>query len=298
MATQDIANRRVQTQTKNPTRTRDARMAQTALLYILPAFLAMALITFWPLIFQFWMSFTNYSNRNLRTDNLLLQMVGSFTGNPATYNSPEFLGLANYTGILFGELARVLSGFDFWRILLFNLVWTVVNLVFHVAIGVAIAILLNQDKLKFKRLYRALYIIPWAMPALVSAMVWRNMFDDQSGAVNQLMGAFGLADGTRWLQQVDAPFPWLPPFIQVPAGANPFLILFVFLLLLIAPYFLAWVRERWLKFTIVWIIGLQLFFWFALTPLLNLFAGASGQTIRLGLGELFPLAVCRRGITD
>jgi len=296
MATTGLTRDRVAAKQGTHAERQQARMARTAYLYILPAALLMLLITFWPLIYQLWMSFTNYSNRNLRTDNLILQMTGSFTGNPQ-YNSPEFIGLANYVGILFGDLASVLSGFDFWRILTFNLVWTAVNLVFHVAIGVGVAVLLNQEGFRGKRFYRAFYIIPWAMPALVSAMIWRNMFDDQSGAVNQLLASLGLPSGPRWLLEVNPPFPWIPPIIQVPGWANPFLFLFLFLVIFIIPYFFKWVRERWLKFTILWAIALEVIFLFVLTPVLNLFSGvfaspigAAAPNIVLGLGALFPLS--------
>ena len=75
--------------TKTPPRLRPANwpsesgdvILRTALLYILPAAIIMLLITFWPLIYQLWMSFTEYSNRNLRTTNVLLQMWGTMTGN-------------------------------------------------------------------------------------------------------------------------------------------------------------------------------------------------------------------------
>ena len=66
----------------------------------------MLLITFWPLIYQFWMSFTNFSNRNLRTDNLILQMIGTFTGNLKAHNSPAWVGLQNYISILNGDLGN------------------------------------------------------------------------------------------------------------------------------------------------------------------------------------------------
>lgn len=294
MATSGVAREQTAVKPKAHARDRQASMVRTAYMYILPAAVLMTLITVWPLIYQVWMSFTNYSNRNLRTDNLILQMVGTFTGNPA-YNSPDFVGLANYTGILFGGLAQVLSGFDFWRILLFNIIWTAVNLVFHVAIGVGIAVLLNQEGLKGKRFYRALYIIPWAMPALVSAMIWRNIFDDQSGALNQVARMVGLAGDTRWLQQLDAPFPWFPPIIQVPGWSNPYALMFIFVILFIIPYFFKWVRDRFILFTIIWFIGLELVFYFLLSPLMNLIggligAGADTSTIVLGLGALFPLS--------
>jgi ABC-type sugar transport system permease subunit len=126
-------------------------------------------------------------------------------------------------------------------------------------------------------------------------MIWRNMFDAQAGAINQLLAALGITEGVRWLQEVSAPFPWIPPIIQVPLWANPYLFLFFFLLLFFVPYLFRWVRERWLVFTVVWAIVLELIFFVLLTPLLNLLAGVlggnpAGNTIVLGLGSLFPLS--------
>jgi len=262
------------------------RIWRTAYLYILPAAIVMLLITFWPLIYQLWMSFTEFSNRNLRTDNLLLQILGSFAGDKAAHNSPAFIGLSNYLSVLNGSLSKVLTGFDFWRILLFNFVWTFINLFFHVSIGVAVAVLLNQDGLKLKRFYRSLYIIPWAMPGLVTAMIWRNMFDDQSGAINQLLRVFGLPGNNRWLQQIDPPIPWLPPFVRVPDGANPYLFMFILILLIIVPYFVRWVRQHWVPFTIAWWAALEVLF----VGLLPLLLKGGPQTTTIGLGSLFPMS--------
>jgi arabinogalactan oligomer/maltooligosaccharide transport system permease protein len=261
------------------------RIWRTAYLYILPAAIIMLLITFWPLIYQFWMSFTQFSNRNLRTDNLILQMLGTFTGDLAAHNSPAWVGIQNYLSILNGNLGKVLAGFDFWRILLFNFLWTIVNVFFHVAIGIGVAILINQDGLKGKRLYRSLYIIPWAMPGLVTAMVWRNMFDDQSGAINQVLRLFGLPGTVRWLQQIDPPLQWIPPYVRVPEGADPYFFLFLFVILLIVPFFFKKVRERWLPFLIVWFLALQLI---ALVVLPLILPGGQAETTTLG--SVFPLS--------
>ena len=269
---------------------RSRRMAVTAYLYILPAALIMAIITLWPLIYQFWMSFTNYSNLNLRTDSLLMQMVGAFTGGAMAddYNSPAMVGLRNYADILFGGLGSVLSGFDFWRILLFNLMWTFVNLVFHVSLGVVIALLLNQRGLWFKGFYRALFVIPWAMPALVSAMIWRNMFDDQSGAVNMILRTIGLPGNIRWLQQTEAPFPWVPPIVRAPDGTDVYFWMFVMFLALLIPFFFARVRRRWWQFLIAWFIVLEIVFMFVLPLILG--GGQSGVVSTHTFGELFPLS--------
>ncbi len=187
-----------------------SRTVGLAYLYILPAAVIMTVITFFPLLYQLWMSLTNYSNLNLRTDSLLGQMLGAFNTSVAeTYNSPSFVGLDNYLMILSNQLGQVLSQFDFWRILAFDLVWTFTNLIFHVGIGVAVAVLLNVQGLWFKRFYRAIYILPWAMPGLVAAMIWKNMFDDQSGAINTMLGLIGLPSNIRWWQQIDPPISFL-----------------------------------------------------------------------------------------
>lgn len=290
MATTSVTRPRPQPTASALARQEQARVIRTALIYIVPAAIVMLLVTFWPLFYQIWMSFTNYSNRNLRTTSVILQMLGSFTGNQAAYNSPSLVGLRNYLGVLFGELGRVLSGFNFWRILLFNFLWTLINLVFHVGIGVAVAVLLNQEGLHLKRFYRAIYIIPWAMPGLVTAMIWRNMFDDQAGAVNRLLAQVDLGGATRWLQQIDAPLSWLPPYVRVPDAFNPYLFLFVLVLLLIAPYLLRWVRQHWLPFTIAWILGLELFFVGILPLLLNALGGSTAPATVYALGSVFPLS--------
>jgi ABC-type sugar transport system permease subunit len=274
-------------------RNSQASVVRTALIYIFPAALVMAIITLWPLIYQFWLSFTNYSNINLRTTNLFLQMAGTFFTQLKTYNSPLFLGIKNYLSIVGGGLAAELSGFDFWRILLFNLVWTFVNLVFHVSIGVAIAVLLNQKGFLFKKFYRSLYIIPWAMPGLVTAMIWNNMFDQKSGGINQVLKLLGFKSDTGWLIDVKPPLSLIPPYIRIPGWANPFLVLFVLILLIIIPYFFKWVRKNWLKFTIPWILLLELFFIFGLTPLLNsigVHSAADSKPVFTGLGAVLPLS--------
>lgn len=300
MATTDLPVSPIRKMRVRPRNTQ-AVVLRTALIYILPAALVMALITFWPLLYQLWLSFTNYSNLNLRTTNLLLQIVGSFVGTVQSYNSPIFIGIKNYLNIVGGGLAAVLSGFDFWRILLFNLVWTFVNLIFHVTIGVAIAVLLNQKGFKFKRFYRALYIIPWAMPGLVTAMIWNNMFDQNSGGINMVLKLLGFKSDTGWLIQVNPPLSLIPPYIQIPGWANPYLFLFILILLIIVPYFFKWVRRNWLKFTIVWLVALELFFVFGLTPLLNSFGAHSAinsKPVFTGLGAVLPLSFFAALITN
>jgi arabinogalactan oligomer/maltooligosaccharide transport system permease protein len=174
---------------------------RTAYLFLLPALLLMAIITFYPLVFQIWMAFTDFQLKNLRP----------------TAPGPNIVGLENFTRILDNDI--VIPNFDFLRILTFNLFWAFSNVVIHVVIGVAVALVLNVEGLRFKRIWRAVYILPIAIPPIIVATVWRNMFDPQSGAVNLgLQGLGGLlgispdhpAFNLNWLRQPDDPISWIP----------------------------------------------------------------------------------------
>ncbi len=76
-------------------------------------------------------------------------------------------------------------------------IWTIVNVVFHLGGGMALALILNQ-KVKFKGIYRALIVIPWAIPGTIVGLTWHQEFNTQYGFVNQLLGVLGIAP-VNWL---------------------------------------------------------------------------------------------------
>jgi len=171
----------------------------TAYFYLIPAFIVMGIITFYPLGFQVWMSFTNYGLKNLRLDA------------PA----PDLVGFTNYLKILQNDLA--IPNFNFWGMLSFNLFWTFSNVIIHVALGILIAVALNTEGLWFKGIYRAIYILPIVIPQIIIATVWRNMYDPDFGAINQGLAwvgrLFNIAPDVfhiRWIDQIDAPIPGIP----------------------------------------------------------------------------------------
>lgn len=171
-------------------------------LYLLPAFLVMGVITFYPLIYQVIISFTNFESRHL--------LLG--------LKSPEleFIGLKNYIDIFTAALP--VENFNFFRVLTFNFWWALSNVILHVPAGVLIATLLNTEGLWFKRLYRAAYILPVVVPPLVVATVWTNIFDERYGAMNQLLTSISATffGGTspiyiRWFEDVRPPIPGFLP---------------------------------------------------------------------------------------
>lgn len=189
--------------------------------YLLPAFFVMSVITFYPLIYQVIISFTDF-----QTKDLLLGLRSP---------SLNYIGLQNYVDILSGGLP--VQNFEFFRVLTFNFWWAITNVMVHVPAGVVIAVLLNTNGLWFKKIYRALYILPVVIPPIVVATVWRNIFDEQYGAMNQLLTAivniFGVADPVRirWLFEYKPPIPWLLPNAPLPLA---------YYAMMIANFWLGW----------------------------------------------------------
>lgn len=172
---------------------------QIAYLYLVPAFMVMGVITLYPLLYQVWMSFTNFGIQNLR--------VGSAP--------PDWVGIQNYVDVLSSQLA--IPNFWFLRIIAYNLWWAFANVAIHVVLGVAIAVLLNTRGLKGKRIYRSLFIIPVVIPPIIVATVWRNMYDPDYGAINLGLAAVGKVLGMPaeafhidWMRQVADPIPFIP----------------------------------------------------------------------------------------
>jgi arabinogalactan oligomer/maltooligosaccharide transport system permease protein len=169
---------------------------RTAFLYLLPALIVMGIITFYPLLYQTWMSFTDYTLENL----------------PPRGTAPSFVGLDNYVRALTTNLN--IPNYDFTRILVFNLFWAFSNVIIHVILGVLIAVLLNTEGLWLRKFWRALYIIPVVIPPIIVATIWANMFDRDSGAVNLALQAVGAllrippeSFQIDWLHQVENPLP-------------------------------------------------------------------------------------------
>ena len=113
-------------------------------------------------------------------DAILLSFQERFIGKTGTW-----VGLANY--------AALFSGDSLWLKALFTtLVVTGGAIVTKCLIGMAMACVLNQD-IPAKNLFRGVMFLPWAVPAVVAAYVWRFMFDT-TGPINGAIANFGLLD--------------------------------------------------------------------------------------------------------
>ncbi len=95
----------------------------------------------------------------------------------------DYVGLANFFEILTARGGPLLATGSFYTVLLVTLLWTVVNVAFHLGLGLTLGLLLSRPLLRLKAVYRVLLIIPWAVPSYVTALAWKGMFDQQYGAI-------------------------------------------------------------------------------------------------------------------
>ncbi|HEV7309773.1 sugar ABC transporter permease [Ensifer sp.] len=141
-----------------------------AWLLMLPLLVVMTAVIGWPLIDTVRLSFTD------------AKLVGT---------EGVFVGLNNY--------AKVLGGSNFQRALLTTTWFAVVSVTAEMVIGVLAALLLNQQ-FRGRTALRALMILPWALPTVVNATLWRLIYNPEYGALNAALTQIGLIDSYRsWL---------------------------------------------------------------------------------------------------
>ncbi|HTR82118.1 MAG TPA: sugar ABC transporter permease [Bacteroidota bacterium] len=89
---------------------------------------------------------------------------------------------------------------DFYAVFLKTIIWTVVNLFFHVTIGVFLAIVLNQKEIRGKTIFRTILVLPWAVPQLIVALTWRGMFNYEYGSINLMLVHWLGLSPVAWLK--------------------------------------------------------------------------------------------------
>lgn len=108
---------------------------------------------------------------------------------------PEFVGFQLYS--------KLLSQEQFWQIIQNSVVWTFGVIIFQNLFGFLTALLLNE-KIPGQGLMRSLVLLPWVLPGIVAAIVWRFMYDPQLGLINSMFLSGSLIDeAIAWLATPD-----------------------------------------------------------------------------------------------
>ncbi len=79
------------------------------------------------------------------------------------------------------------------------MIWTLVATTLQVSLGVFLAVVANQKEIKFKKFFRTILILPWAVPGFVTILIFAGLFNDSFGAINNDILAFFGIDPIPWL---------------------------------------------------------------------------------------------------
>ena len=119
----------------------------------------------------------------------------SFTSTALIGSGGGWVGLENYR--------RALQSDAFWQSLRITVTFTVVTIGFEMVLGLLVALLLDQ-KLVGSGFVRGLLIVPWALPTVINALMWRVIYDPEFGALNAALTQTGLAGQyLSWLGDPD-----------------------------------------------------------------------------------------------
>ena len=127
--------------------------------YIAPALVALAVLTFYPVFYGFYLSVTDASQTKLGDE--------------------SFIGLANFVEVFTAE--------GFLKVTAFTLIWTLSNVIAHIGIGLFLALILNDKRIQGRVAYRTIMLLPWAIPSYISVLIWRGIFQPD-GLLNDLLG--------------------------------------------------------------------------------------------------------------
>lgn len=140
------------------------------ILMLMPAIIMMVVFVAYPVLSTIWSSFTNAKVQT---------------------RIPEFVGFENYIKVWKDPLVK--------SSMIFTVGFTVIATSIETVLGMLLALIMNR-KFKGQGLVRAMILIPWAIPTIVSGMMWQFMFAEGYGIINQLLLKSGMAA---------ASIPWL-----------------------------------------------------------------------------------------
>jgi arabinogalactan oligomer/maltooligosaccharide transport system permease protein len=132
-----------------------------------------------------------------------------------------FVGFENYTRVLTDERIRG----PFFSVFIWNIVFGVLSVILPFAIGLGAALVLQHKGMRGVRAYRSVLILPYAIPAFLTTLVWQGLLNRDFGFINQVLldGASINWLGDPWLARFSVVFIqlWLgfPYFLIVSTGA-------------------------------------------------------------------------------
>jgi ABC-type sugar transport system permease subunit len=173
-----------------------AESARLGWLFVAPALATVVLVALFPLAWTVWES--------LHQHDLRMPWLGR-----------PFVGLRNY--------AEILGDGRFWGALAHTAFFATASIALELVLGLFLALALNGS-FRGRGAVRAAVLVPWALPTVVAALLWRFMFDSQAGIANAALIRVGLLDHpVVWF--VQAATAWVPVILADVWKTTPFVAL-------------------------------------------------------------------------
>jgi arabinogalactan oligomer/maltooligosaccharide transport system permease protein len=149
-----------------------------AYVLLTPAVIFTIFLTVLPLLFGILIAFTNYSSPNHLPPRNLVDWVGFDT----------FINLFKMEA----------WSNTFYGVAVWNIIWAILATFTTFFVGMFFALIIDHKKIRLKRIWRTIFILPWAIPQFISILIFRNIFNGQFGPLNQYLEAIGF-DPIPWL---------------------------------------------------------------------------------------------------
>lgn len=161
---------------------RSATRTLTVATYLTPALIGILLVNVFPIFYNLYISLTNRNG-------------------PRRFAEGKY----EFVGVTDDNYLRLLGESDFYIVFGKTLLYAVVCVFFFFVVGLTFALIMNHPAIKGKALWRTLMILPWAVPTWITALIWKFLFHEQYGPINQIMESVGLS-GVEWLLQPTSAF--------------------------------------------------------------------------------------------
>lgn len=152
---------------------KNTRDGWAAYAYLSPALISIAILSLFPIAYTIYIAFTNFNLYHFKN-----------------YN---FVGLANFKYILSGPFKDIFVSVFVWTIL-----FAVASTILCYIVGLLLAVLLNNKNMWETNIYRAVLIIPWALPGTIAVLAWSGLFNETYGGINAILSVLHIS-----------PKPWL-----------------------------------------------------------------------------------------
>jgi multiple sugar transport system permease protein len=157
----------IQAPTPQRRRSRGLGERRLAFFMVSPSMLLIALVAAYPIIYAIWLSLHEYSVR--------------------------VAGLSRWAGL--NNYSEALSNADFWDAMKTTLIFSVASVSLELIIGLGMALCMHEA-FRGQGLLRTTVLVPWAVLTVVTAIMWRTIFESPQGFVNTILGG-----DTVWLGQ-------------------------------------------------------------------------------------------------